>query len=95
MAQATDPRLAELEQRREANVGKQIDNASLYAGSPMHYYCHCCGAHTATLPEGWWENPPPKFCANCKDLISDGVISQPEANYDDWLKEHDHPPVPR
>jgi hypothetical protein len=78
-----------LEERREANVGKQVDNASLHAGSPMYYYCRACGAHTATLPEDWYREPPPKFCDECRAL--------PEAertSYDEWLREHDHSPVP-
>ena len=70
-----------LEQRREANVGKQIDNGSLPAGSPMHYYCHSCGVHVATKPEDWWQNPPPRYCANCLELPEDE-----RTDYDHWLQ---------
>lgn len=87
MAVAKDARLDELEQRREFNVGKQVDNSKLYAGSAMYYYCKCCGAHVATKPEGWWQDPPPQTCAPCHDLISDGVIGR-EDWYDDWLHKN-------
>jgi len=80
----SDPKLTELEGRREFNVGKQVQNDRLPAGSAMYYYCECCGAHTATKPEGWWQDPPPKFCADCKDLHKDGVIPYSDT-YADWL----------
>jgi hypothetical protein len=79
-----------LEGRREANVGRQVDNGALVAGSPMHYYCRSCGTHVATLPEDWWQDPPPRYCQACLML--------PEAertSYDEWLKAHGHRPVPR
>lgn len=86
-AQAKDPRLDLLEARREHNAGTQVENDRLPAGSSMYYYCATCGAHVATKPEGWWQDPPPKHCATCKDDIQDGVIARDD-NYDDWLKEH-------
>ena len=87
MAVAKDPRLDLLEQRRERNVGTQVDNARLPAGANMLYYCLCCGTHVATKPEGWWQDPPPRHCADCKDLISDGVIDR-QNTFEDWLTEH-------
>jgi hypothetical protein len=55
----------------EAKSIKKIDNSSLYAGSPMHYYCKLCELHTATLPETHWE-PAPKYCEPCKAMIAAG-----------------------
>ncbi len=84
MAPPSDPRLTELEQRREFNAGKQVRNDSLPAGSPMYYYCETCGAHVATKPEGWWQDPPPKHCAPCSDDIKDGVVAYTDT-FGDWL----------
>ena len=67
-------RLELLQKRRQASVGKQVDNGSLPAGSPMYYYCHACGVHVATKPEDWVDDPPPKHCEDCAALIADGVI---------------------
>ena len=83
----TARKLEELEARRQFNAGKQIDNSRLYAGSDMYYYCETCGVHVSTKPEGWYTDPPPKHCADCKDLIADGVISYKDT-YGDWLAEN-------
>jgi len=87
MTPPKDPRLTALEARREANAGQQVDNARLPAGANMYYYCETCGAHTATKPEGWWQDPPPRHCATCKDDISDGIITRTDT-YDDWLEKN-------
>ena len=79
-----------LEQRRVDNLGQQVDNARLPAGSDMYYYCRSCGAPTAVLPEGWWKEKPPKYCNECEALPEDE-----RTDYDVWLREHDHAPVPR
>jgi hypothetical protein len=90
-----DPRLALLEQRRQANVGKQVDNARLPAGSDMYYYCWGCGVLTATKPEGWWQDPPPpKHCEDCKALIEAGFLDS-GYTYDAWLVKNGHKAVPR
>lgn len=78
-----------LEERREANIGKQVDNASLNAGSPMYYYCKCCGVQTAVLPEDWYRELPPKYCDECKALPE-----EERTNYNTWLTEHGHARVP-
>jgi hypothetical protein len=78
-----------LEERRQANVGKQVDNASLPAGSNMYYYCKCCGVQTAVKPEGWFTDPPPRFCKPCLERPEDERTS-----YDSWLRKHNHSPVP-
>lgn len=51
---------------RRASAPEQIDNATLYAGSPMYYYCHSCGHLAAEMPEDWWEHPPPSNCDWCR-----------------------------
>lgn len=86
-------RLALLEKRRQSMVGKQIDNARLQAGSPMYYYCHSCGVQTAVKPEGWYENPPPKNCPDCKPLVDEGLLVGD--SYDDWLEARGEKAVPR
>jgi len=55
-----------LQQRRE-NKPKQIDNGSLYAGSPMYFYCKSCGHLADTKPESYF-TPPKKLCAECQAL---------------------------
>jgi hypothetical protein len=79
-----------LEERRKLNIGGQVDNARLPAGAVMYYYCHCCGAKTAMLPEDWVENPPSRYCPDCEKLPESERTS-----YDEWLRERGHPPVPR
>lgn len=65
-----DAALAELEQRR-ANPPERIDNASLYAGSPMYYYCKLCGWLAETLPEEH-NQIPKQLCAKCQQLRDKG-----------------------
>ncbi|HSX39232.1 MAG TPA: hypothetical protein VLI92_01440 [Candidatus Saccharimonadales bacterium] len=62
-----EERLKELEERK-ANRPDPIDNASLYAGSPMYYYCTSCGHLSDKLPEDWHLELPAKLCPECKSL---------------------------
>jgi hypothetical protein len=62
--------------RYQENQGKQIDNSSLPAGSNMYYYCHGCGILVATKPEGWFMNPPPRYCAACRILMDHGLLDR-------------------
>ncbi len=58
--------LAALGKRREENKTRErIDNASLYAGSPMHFDCLGCGADIV-VPESYIARP--KLCFECKAL---------------------------
>jgi len=57
----------------KAWVVGQIDNSSLYAGSPMFYYCRYCGLRSDTLPEGWLSGPK-QICEECRKM-------------EDWLKD--------
>jgi hypothetical protein len=65
--------LEQFKKRKAANSGKQIDNSSLYAGSPMVYYCKFCGEHTQTLPESHIEAPK-VVCDACKILRDHGLV---------------------
>lgn len=64
--------LKALEERR-AHPPERIDNASLYAGSPMYYYCKSCGHLAAELPEGHWDRPP-RLCGECQALKDCGWL---------------------
>jgi len=71
----TTQQLAHLEQlhKRIAQNTQEpkINNATLPAGSPMHYYCRICQAPTITLPEDH-AGTPPKYCYPCQDLVDQG-----------------------
>lgn len=60
--------------RHQENQGKQVDNSSLPAGSSMYYYCHGCGILVSTKPEGWFSNPPPRYCDGCQILADHGLL---------------------
>lgn len=54
------------QRRRQNENRKKVDNGSLHAGSPMHYYCKSCNgemilpeAHTCAVPT---------LCDECKAL---------------------------
>jgi RNA polymerase-binding transcription factor DksA len=64
--------LAALE-RRKQHKPKQIDNASLHAGSPMYFYCRECGWPSDTLPESFIGTPK-KLCAECQKLEERGWL---------------------
>lgn len=62
--------------RYKENHGKtRINNADLVAGSPMYYYCHACGVHTATLPETHW-TVPSKYCDDCEELRKEALLDE-------------------
>lgn len=66
--------MREFNKRRVLNQGKkQINNADLPAGAPMHYYCRFCGEPTATLPETH-SGRAPTICEPCAVLHAHGVI---------------------
>ncbi len=58
---------------RRANRPKQIDNASLHAGSSMYFYCATCGALSDVLPEGYLGRPK-KTCEECAALKEAGWL---------------------
>lgn len=55
---------------RRADPPDQINNASLYAGSNMYYYCISCGHLSDVLPELWDPRvtQPKKICNECQAL---------------------------
>ena len=59
--------------KRQANRPKQIDNASLYAGSPMYFYCVVCGHIADTLPEGYLTRPA-RLCTPCQEMKEAGWL---------------------
>ena len=65
-SQGKEHALAKLEERRK-NQPRQIDNASLPAGSSMYYYCRSCGHSSDVLPESHW-GAPKKLCGECQAL---------------------------
>lgn len=58
---------------RKANPPEKVDNASLYAGSPMYYYCQSCGHLAEVLPECHTERPK-SFCKKCQEMKDKGWI---------------------
>lgn len=75
-----------LKKRQEENKNKKrIDNSSLYAGSPMYYYCRLCFLHIATLPETH-DGPSPKYCDDCQELLDAGW-SESEKRFIDYVYE--------
>ncbi len=63
---------------RTQNPPVKIDNSSLYAGSPMYYYCNDCGDLAQTLPECHTQRPD-HTCKKCKVLISNGWMPEAKA----------------
>ena len=61
-----EERLKALAERR-VNAPEKIDNASLYAESPMYFYCVSCGHGAAKLPENYI-TPPSSLCPECAAL---------------------------
>ena len=61
-----------VERVKDSKLNPRIDNASLYAGSPMYYYCGECGAFITSLPE-CHSGPAPHTCNSCKKL-EDGEL---------------------
>jgi hypothetical protein len=77
-----------LEERREANIGAQVNNERLPAGAPLYYYCHSCGTETAVRPEAWFkqEDIPPRYCEECLKLPE-----SERTDYNKWLRDKGHP----
>ena len=59
-------------QERQDNPPTKIDNASLYAGSPMFFYCKVCDG-TIVLPESF-TCAVPKLCVECDFLKEMGWL---------------------
>ncbi len=68
-----DLAMQQYRKRKADNQGKEINNSSLPAGSPMYYYCKYCGAHTETLPECHMRAPK-VVCDPCAPLRLHGLV---------------------
>ena len=71
--------LAQFQKRFFQNLGKQIDNSKLYAGSPMTYYCRYCGEKTQVLPEAHM-GVPRTVCVGCEPLQLHGLAGEARKN---------------
>lgn len=70
----TEVAMTKFVERFRMNKDKeQVDNSTLYAGSPMYYYCKFCGEHTQTLPECHF-SAPKTICDPCEVLNAHGLI---------------------
>jgi hypothetical protein len=67
-----DVALKKLAERR-ANKPSKVNNAGLYAGSPMYFYCVSCGHASDVLPESY-TSPPKKLCEKCQFLKDSGWL---------------------
>lgn len=66
--------LQALAQRQAENRGKErIQNESLPAGSPMTFYCVCCGSVADVLPEHYISIPK-RLCNECQALKDCGWL---------------------
>ena len=63
--------------KKSSEPGYQIDNGSLYAGSPMYFYCKYCGIHTETLPE-LYTCRPKTICDGCNRLVDAALMPPPK-----------------
>ena len=68
-----DVAMEQFKKRKAANEGKKIDNSSLYAGSPMYFYCKFCEENTDVLPESYFRQPK-TICNPCEILHAHGLI---------------------
>ncbi|HXV27131.1 MAG TPA: hypothetical protein VD862_03880 [Candidatus Paceibacterota bacterium] len=64
-------------QERITRAGKEkrVDNSSLYAGSPMYYYCGMCGGLSDVLPESHSERPR-RRCGPCQEMLNAGYSEE-------------------
>lgn len=81
-----DAALAALAQRREENRSrKRVDNAALYAGSPMYFDCVGCGEEIV-VPEDYVTRH--KFCPKCQTLKANEAMPElPPPNERFWYKQ--------
>ena len=69
------------ERKSHASEIKRIDNSILHAGSPMYFYCQCCGVPTETLREDYLFRPYSK-CSQCAGLEAQGWLEEAMNSYD-------------
>ena len=69
--------LKALAERREANANKKkINNAALWAGQPMYFYCSSCDGLSDVLPESYIPGPnrPKHLCDKCQAMQDKGWL---------------------
>lgn len=61
---------------RKKNKPEKIDNASLYAGSPMYFYCLECGHLSDVVPECYIPSVgyPRRLCDGCEEIKDNGWL---------------------
>jgi DNA replicative helicase MCM subunit Mcm2 (Cdc46/Mcm family) len=64
-----------LDRVKSASEVKQIENANLHAGSPMYFYCTCCGVQTEVLKEDFMFRPYAK-CSQCFGMDQMGWLDE-------------------
>jgi hypothetical protein len=62
-----------VERVKASKKEKRIDNSSLYAGSPMYYYCYDCGVFITSLSEGHSGRAPSR-CSGCERLEKEALL---------------------
>jgi hypothetical protein len=71
----SEQRLRALLERREKNKNiVKKNNAALWAGSPMYYYCRSCDEEMA-LPEAH-TCAAPRLCRGCQALFNAGLLKE-------------------
>lgn len=61
------------ERKKLAKVKGRVDNAALYAGSPMYFYCYGCGLESDVLPESFTCEPN-HWCRPCGEMRDEGWL---------------------
>jgi hypothetical protein len=67
-----------VERVKAAEKETHVDNSSLYAGSPMYYYCRECGVFITSLPESH-TCAAPSLCDGCKKLTDQELLPEARA----------------
>lgn len=68
----------------------RVNNAELFAGSPMWYYCKGCGKLLAQLPETHIERPP-QHCDGCAYLIEHALMPPAGSAPPEGLRDETRP----
>ena len=63
-----------LKRRKDNKAIVKKNNASLWAGSPMYYYCNSCDDEMA-LPEAH-TCAAPRLCRECQGLVNLGLLRE-------------------
>lgn len=69
---------------RRQNPPKYINNSSLYAGSPMYFYCNHCQHVSDVLPESYTSRPR-HICHSCRELEKLELLEDAKLEYKSLL----------